>query len=73
MGATRITADLGDPKLLKLLKLEAQENETSIKEVLIKALESYFFHRIETRALEKMCESAFDEWDNPLDAEYDRL
>jgi hypothetical protein len=53
MSTTRITADLGDPKLLKLLKLEAQENETTIKEVLIKALESYFFHRIENNALEK--------------------
>ncbi|MBN8538105.1 MAG: hypothetical protein J0M15_13710 [Deltaproteobacteria bacterium] len=73
MGATRITADLGDPMLLKLLKLEAQVSETSIKDVLVKAIEAYFSHRIETRALGKMCEKAFEEWDNPLDSDYDKL
>jgi hypothetical protein len=73
MAGTRITADLGDPRLLKLLKMEAQENDSTIKDVLIKAVEAYFSHRIETRALEKMSESAFNDWNNTQDSEYDQL
>lgn len=69
----RISTDLGDPKLIRLLKLEAQETGTSIREVLIRALESYFAHRLETRALLKASEKVFEEWDNPQDADYDRL
>jgi hypothetical protein len=48
---TRITTDLGDPSLILLLKTEAQMNNTSMREVLIKALESYFSHSLETKAL----------------------
>jgi len=70
---TRISTDLGDPRLIKLLKLQAQESSTSIKEVLVQALESYFSHRLETKALVKASESIFEEWDNPLDADYDKL
>lgn len=70
---TRISTDLGDPRLIKLLKLQAQESSTSIKEVLVQALESYFYHRLETKALVKASESIFEEWDNPLDADYDKL
>lgn len=72
-AATRITADLGDPRLLRLLKLEAQERSTSVKAVLVRALEGYFSHCLETRALERAAESAFVEWDDPRDADYDKL
>lgn len=58
---------------MRLLKLEAQETGTSMKEVLIRALESYFAHRLETKALLKASESVFSEWDNPLDSDYDKL
>lgn len=70
---TRISTDLGDPRLLKLLKLEAQDSNSTIREVLVRALESYFAHRLETRALLKASEDVFNEWNNSLDSDYDRL
>jgi hypothetical protein len=69
----RISTDLGDPKWIRLLKLEAQEKGTSMREVLIDALESYFAHRLETKALLRASESVFSEWDDPRDSEYDQL
>lgn len=44
-----------------------------MKEVLTRALEAYFADRLETNALAKLAESSFAEWDDPRDAEYDRL
>jgi len=70
---TRISTDLGDPRLLRLLKSEANERDTTIKEVLARALEAYFAERLETKALAKLAESSFSEWDDPRDADYDRL
>jgi len=70
---TRISTDLGDPRLVKLLKAEATETDTTIKEVLTRALEAYFADRLETKALAKLAESSFDEWDDPRDTDYDRL
>jgi len=69
----RLSTDLGDPKWIRLLKLEAQETDSSVKEVLIRALESYFAHRLETKALLKASESAFSAWDDPRDSDYDKL
>jgi len=71
--ATRISTDLGDPRLMRLLKAEANERETTVKDVLRRALEAYFAERLETKALAKLAESAFTEWDDPRDADYDRL
>jgi hypothetical protein len=65
--------DLGDPVWIRLLKQEAQETDASMKDVLVRALEGYFAHRLESKALLKASEAAFEDWDNPLDAEYDRL
>lgn len=70
---TRFTADLGNPRLIKLLKMESQEKETSMREVLIQALEGYFAHRLETKALAKASEAVFKEWNDPRDSEYDDL
>ncbi|MBN1960180.1 MAG: hypothetical protein JW841_04480 [Deltaproteobacteria bacterium] len=70
---TRITTDLSDPKLMMLLKLEAQQRGITVKQVIINALESYFAHHLETKALEHAAESVFSQWDNPLDADYDKL
>lgn len=70
---TRITTDLGDPKLFRLLKNEAHENHCSVKDVVIRALESYFFHKLEVKALQKASESVFSEWNDPLDSDYDNL
>jgi len=70
---TRISTDLGDPRLMRLLKAEANERDTTIKEVLVRALETYFADRLETKALGKLAEASFVEWDDPRDAEYDRL
>ena len=70
---TRISTDLSDPRLVKLLKTEAIERDVTIKEVLTRALEAYFADRLETQALAKLAESSFSEWDDPRDAEYDKL
>lgn len=73
MKSARISTDLGDPLLIKLLKQEANESDLSMTDVLVRALESYFAHRLETRALSKSSEAVFEDWDNPLDSEYDKL
>ena len=39
----------------------------------LEALEAYFADRLETKALAKLAESSFNEWDDARDAEYDRL
>ena len=70
---TRITTDLGDPRLMTLIKLEAHETHSSIKDVIVKALQSYFFHKLELRTLQKANEAAFKDWDDPRDSEYDKL
>jgi len=71
--STRLSTDLGDPRLIKLLKAEAIERDTSIKEVLTRALEGYFAERLEAKALARMADATFGEWDDPRDADYDRL
>ncbi len=58
---------------MRLLKAEANERDTSVKDVLTRALEAYFADRLETKALAKLAESSFNEWDDARDAEYDRL
>lgn len=73
MKSARISTDLGDPLLIKLLKTEAHESDQSMTEVLVHALESYFAHRLETKALTRAAESVFEDWNNPLDQEYDDL
>jgi hypothetical protein len=70
---TRISTDLADPRLMKLLKAEANERESTVKDVLCRALEAYFAERLETKALAKLAEASFAEWDDPRDADYDRL
>ena len=55
------------------LKAEAIDRDTSVKDVLIRALEAYFADRLETKALAKISESSFSEWNDPRDAEYDKL
>ena len=70
---TRITIDLHDPDLLRLLKLEAAQEGTPIREVIVKALEGYFSARRENRAVMTLAEKVFSEWDNPKDSDYDRL
>lgn len=73
MKSSRITVDLGNPALIRLLKNEGQETQQAVKDVVVHALEAYFFHRLETRALMRASESVFEEWNNPLDSEYDDL
>lgn len=70
---TRLSADLGDPRYLRLLKLEANETDSTVKDVLIRALEGYFAHSLETKALMRLAQDAFEEWSDPRHADYDRL
>jgi hypothetical protein len=72
-SSSRLSTDLGDPKLLKLLKQEANDTDQTIKDVLVLALEAYFANRLETRALTKASESVFNEWNDPRDSAYDDL
>lgn len=72
-ASARISTDLGDPRLIKLLKLEASETDSTMREVLVRALEGYFAHRLESRALLKAADSVFEDWNNPFDADYDAL
>ena len=51
---TRLSTDLGDWRLMRLLKAEAQERDTRVKEVLVTALEAYFADRLETKALAQL-------------------
>lgn len=69
----RISTDIGNPRLIRLLKLEAQETGRSMKEVFVRALEAYFADRLETKALLKASEQAFEEWNDPRDSDYDKL
>lgn len=69
---TRITVDLGDPQLSRLLRLEAAQKGKAIREIVTEALRVYFSNRRENRAVIRLAEEAFAEWDNPQDAEYDR-
>ncbi len=71
--SSRISTDLGNPVWVRLLKLEAQETDSSMKEVLVRALDAYFAHRLETKALQAASEAIFSEWNDPRDAEYDHL
>ena len=71
--SSRITIDLGTPQLATLLKLEAAHSKRAIKDIVVDALESYFSYRKETQTVLKLAEKTFAEWDNPLDADYDKL
>ena len=70
---TRITVDLGNSGLAKLLRLEAAQEGTAVREVVIHALESYFSAKRENWATMKLAERAFSEWDNAKDSQYDRF
>lgn len=70
---TRLTIDFKDPQYLKQLKHIAAEEQKTIREIMIAALDSYFSDYLENRAIEKLAEKSFEEWDNPLDADYDQI
>ena len=70
---TRITVDLGDPQLVKLLRLEAASEGKTLREVITSALESYFSAKRENQSVMKLAEQVFSEWDNTKDSDYDRL
>ncbi len=70
---TRLTIDLKDPQITRLLRMEASERGDSIRDIIVEALTSYFSHKRENKALLKLSEKAFAEWDNPKDSDYDKL
>lgn len=70
---TRITLDLGNPLLVRQLRLAAVHQGVSLKEVVVDALTNYFDERAEEKLLLSMANRSFAEWDNPKDAEYDKL
>lgn len=70
---TRITLDLGEPRLMTLLKITAVQSGKTLREVMVEALESYFSHQRENQALLASADKTFAEWDNPQDSEYDKI
>ncbi len=70
---TRLTIDLKDPQITRLLRMEAAERGDSIRDIIVEALTSYFSHKRENKALLKLAEKSFAEWDNPKDSDYDKL
>lgn len=70
---TRLTIDFKDPGYLKRLKHVAAEENKTVREIVVTALDSYFLHYLENRAISKLAEEAFAEWDNSLDAQYDKI
>ncbi len=70
---TRITIDLQDPQLVILLRLAAAHEGIAIRDVVKNALTGYFSDQQENQALLKLAETTFAEWDNEMDADYDKL
>ena len=70
---TRLSVDLRDPVLARLVRLEAHDTDSTVREVCVRALETYLAHKLETRALLKAAEGSFQEWNDPRDADYDAL
>lgn len=70
---TRITVDLQDPQMAKMLRLKAAQEGKAIREIIVEALQSYFSHNQENHAILKLAEKTFEEWNSPADAQYDRL
>lgn len=70
---SRLTIDFKNPQYLKKLKFVAAYQQCSIREVVTKALDSYFSDYLENQAFYRLAEKSFEEWDNPLDAQYDKL
>jgi hypothetical protein len=71
--SARLTLDFKDPSYLTRLKTVAAQEHKSLREVVMAALDAYFSDYLENRAIGKLAEKSFEEWDNPLDAEYDKL
>ena len=70
---TRITADLGNPLLIQMIKLEAQQKNLTLREVLVAALEAYFGHRLEQQLMYKAAQETMQEWQDPKEDAYDKL
>lgn len=70
---TRLTIDFKNPNYIKKLKFIATDQNLAIREVVLNALDAYFSSFLENAAVKKLAESSFEEWDNPLDSDYDQL
>lgn len=70
---TRLTIDLKNEHILRLLRHEAADRGRSLRDIIVEALTSYFSHKRENKALLKLAEKSFTEWDNPKDSDYDHL
>lgn len=71
--SARITIDLGDPKLLEMLKLEAQLTHSTVREVMVRVLEAFLSNKKELHDLHILSSKSFAEWDDSRDADYDKL
>lgn len=71
--STRLTLDLGNSILIKLIKTEAHDTGSSMKDVVVKCIENYFADRLESKALARISDKVFEEWNDPLESDYDDL
>jgi len=67
--ATRISIRLVDPRLVRLLEREADQAGSAVEDVVARAVEAWVAHRRDRKAPA----SPFSDWDDPRDADYDRL
>ncbi len=74
MKALKLSFDLSDhAELVELLKLHSTQTKNTQKEILVRALESYFADKIDTKLLLRAAETSFAEWNNPEDEIYNDL
>lgn len=71
--SSRLTIDFGNPNYLTRLKLVSAEQRKTLREVVMTALDAYFNDYLENRAVTKLAQKSFEEWNNPLDAAYDKI
>jgi hypothetical protein len=72
MKSVKVSFDFKDrPDIVRMLKLVALRENTSQKDILVRALESYFSHQVEQAMISEAAERTFAEWDNQEDEIYD--
>ena len=74
MKSLELSFDFRDqPQLVEMLRVQAAQEGTTQKAIVMNALESYFAHKLESPSVLKAAEQAFREWDNEDDQAYDSL
>ena len=74
MKSLKLSFDFRDqPQLVEMLRVQAAQEGTTQKAIVIDALGSYFARKRESTSVLKAAEQVFREWDNEDDKIYDSL